>query len=43
MERFWLTEDEAFQLLRQLSSRQEVKLHDIAAELDSVRAFPRDN
>jgi len=51
MERFWLTEDEAFELLTRLSSEQEVKLRDIAAELvrtrqlppGSVRKHPRDD
>lgn len=40
MERFWLTEDEAFRLLTRLSSEHEVKLRDIAAELVRTRELP---
>jgi AmiR/NasT family two-component response regulator len=40
MERFWLTDDEAFELLKRLSSEQEVKLRDIAAELVRTREIP---
>jgi len=40
MERFSLTEDEAFGMLARLSSEQEAKLRDIAAELVRTRHFP---
>jgi AmiR/NasT family two-component response regulator len=40
MERFSLSEDEAFDLLVRLSSEQQMKARDIAAELVRTRRLP---
>jgi AmiR/NasT family two-component response regulator len=40
MERFWLTEEQAFDLLKRVASEQETKVRDIAAELVRTRQLP---
>jgi AmiR/NasT family two-component response regulator len=40
MERYDLDEDRAFDVLRRLSSQDNVKLRDLAAQVVSTRALP---